>query len=89
MSFNSQPNGQNDLLILGIYDNSFSTNIQISVSQKSIIGFKLYQYILFALGAAIVLGMLGAIIFVFFKRRTRNRAQSSSASSRTGRPPRE
>lgn len=73
IQFGSQPNGQPEMLILGITDNSaFSSPITISVSQRIVVGFLIYYYILIALGAFIALFLIvGGAIFALRRRRMR------------------
>lgn len=82
IEFGSQPNGQSEMLILGITDNSaFSTTIAISVSQNVAVGFLVYYYILIALGCFIALFLIiGGAIFIY--RRRRLRALASMAVGR-------
>lgn len=73
IEFGYQPNGQSEMLILGITDNSaFSTTITISVSQDVVVVFLVYYYILIALGGFIALFLIiGGAIFICRRRRLR------------------
>lgn len=61
------------MLILGIADNSaISAIINISVSQKLVVGFLIYYYILIGLGAFVILFIIvGGTIFMARRRRLR------------------
>jgi len=72
ISFGKQPNGQDDLLILGITDYGISTGIEIGVTQKKIIGLYLYQYIIIALAAFVGVGIIIAAVIILIRRRARN-----------------
>lgn len=86
LTFGVQPNGQKDLLILGITDNGIATNIQISVTQKKIIAIDFYEYILIALVVFIALSIiLAAATFLIRRRRNQNRRDSNSDPHTTAR----
>jgi hypothetical protein len=72
ITFGKQPNGQNDLLILGITDNGISTGIEIGVTQRKVIGLYLYQYIIISLAAIFVVGIIIAAVVILMKRRALN-----------------
>lgn len=72
ISFSKQPNGQNDLLILGITNHGASANIEIGVSQKKVMGLYLYQYIIISLAALIGLAIIIAGMIFVAGRRARN-----------------
>jgi hypothetical protein len=61
------------MLILGITDNSaISTRISISVSQRIVVGFLIYYYVLIGLGAFVALFLIvGGAIFIMRRRRMR------------------
>lgn len=69
------------MLILGITDNSgVPATINISVSQRIVVGFLIYYYILIALGAFIALFLIvGGAIFVMRRRRLRALAAAMMA----------
>lgn len=81
IAFAAQPNGQNELLILGITDNGVSTAIQISVAQKIVIGLFLYEYILIALVAVVGVAIVVAATIVLYRRRARRRGATSQAAA--------
>lgn len=82
ISFGTQPNGESEMLILGIADNSASTTIQISVSQQVIIGVFIYYYILIALVAIVaVVIIVGISIFIYRQRMRRRAAAMQPATS--------
>lgn len=83
IEFGTQPNGQSELLILGLTDNSgFAATVSISVSQRIVVGFLIYYYVLIALGAFIALFLIiGASIFVLRRRRLRAMAAVSGRAA--------
>jgi hypothetical protein len=88
IQFGDQPNGQDEMLILGITDNSaISARISISVSQRIIFGFLIYYYILIGLGAFVILFLLvGGAIFIVRRRRLRALAAAHGISRASGPP---
>lgn len=65
------------MLILGIYDNSQSAQITISVTQSVIIGFFLYYYVLIAItGIVAIVIAVGIGIFIYRQRMRRRRGGS-------------
>jgi hypothetical protein len=61
------------MLILGITDNSaISTRISVSVSQRIVVGFLIYYYVLIGLGSFVALFLIvGGAIFIMRRRRMR------------------
>lgn len=78
LTFGKQPNGQNNLLILGITDNGISSNIGVSVSQKKVMAINLYEYILIALVVFVGLSIIIAAVTFLIRRRRRNANNTSS-----------
>jgi hypothetical protein len=83
ISFGNQPNGQPEMLVLGLTDNSgFSTPISISVSQRIVVGFLIYYYVLIALGSFIALFLIiGSAIFIVRRRRLRRMVAMNAQSA--------
>jgi hypothetical protein len=83
ISFGSQPNGQNDLLVLGISATGPSFNATLSVSQQAIIGVFLYYYVLIAITAIIaVVIAIGIGVFIYRQRMRRRNAPLVPAEAR-------
>jgi hypothetical protein len=74
-----QPNGQNELLILGITDNSLSATITLSVSQQTITGTSFYVYLIISAVSAIILIIIGGIVVFVYRYRRRHRRGNAGA----------
>ena len=75
ISFGLQPNGLNEMLVVGIQANSGNTPIVVSVSQQVIIGIFLYYYILIGIIALVgVVIAVGVAVFIYRQRRRRGQA---------------
>lgn len=70
------------MLILGIANNSpLPATISINVSQKAVVGFLIYYYVLIGLGAFVILFIVvGGAIFVARRRRLRALAGQANAN---------
>ena len=88
IQFGLQPNGQNEMLILGIADNSaVAATINISVSQRMVVGFLIYYYILIGLGAFVILFIIvGGTIFMARRRRLRALGFAANPNSNPAAP---
>lgn len=77
------------MLILGIADNSpISATINISVSQRLVLGFLIYYYILIGLGAFVILFIIvGGTIFMARRRRLRALGFAANPNSNPAAPP--
>lgn len=77
-----QGNGQNELLILGITDNSQGTVVlTASVSQQIVSGFHVYYYILISMVVVVVIVVVIGVGVILLRRRRTGGYQTQTLSA--------
>jgi len=72
-----QPNGQNQLVILGITDSSsFDAQLYMTVTQQIVTGLRIEYYVLIGISAFVFILITITIIYIIIKRRRRNQART-------------
>lgn len=79
ISFSQQPNGQNDVLVIGILPTSGNAAITIAVNQSVILGVHIYYYVLIGLISLLGVVIVGGIGVFLYRQRMRNRAGGQPA----------